>query len=578
YLKESLPEYMVPSYFVKLDKMPTTSNGKLDRRSLPEPNLDVTLTEYEAPRNKVEETLAKIWSEILGIERIGINDSFFEIGGHSLKAVQVVSLIQKEFGIKISLKDIYNSSNISSLSKAIRISKNYVAIYNEIVPLPKQESYDLSYAQKRLWILNQLQPNSPAYNMSECFTLFEEVNANVIQNIFNILIQRHDAFRTRFKDKDGVVVQIIDENANFNIDKEDLSILGQEEKNKERKRIYDEIATKIFNLEEGPLIHIKLVKLAYSEYDLIYCMHHIISDGWSLEVLKKEFLLLYEAHKQGREYELEPLKIQYKDFASWQNKLIENKEMAQPAKAFWQKQLRGEVPILKLPVDYIASSLNNRESRGYRIVLAKDKKDKLKELAQENGVSFFVVMITTFKFFLSDLTKQRDILIGTATFGREHADLQNVIGYFINTTILRNEINAEESFTDLLQRINKNTLFALEYQSYPLELIVDELKIKYPKISAFFNMLNMGESTREYINDFNCYHIDKVQDIKFELVWYVTEYANGIEIMCDYLLGLFEPLTIEYMMKRYMLLLDKVLTDHNKLLKEYVVDKKKRKL
>jgi len=287
---------------------------------------------------------------------------------------------------------------------------------------------------------------------------------------------------------------------------------------------------------------------------------------------------LYEAYKKGNKYDLGTLKIQYKDFASWQNKLIENKEIAQPAEAFWNKQLKGEVPILKLPIDYPVTSLNSKESGAYRIVITDKKKDKLKYLAQEYGTSLFVVMITTFKLFLFDLTKQRDILIGTATFGREHADLQNVIGYFINTTILRNEINEKESFIDLLKRINENILIALEYQSYPLELIVDELKIKYPKISAFFNMLNMGESTREYIDDFSFHHIDSIQDVKFELVWYVTEYANGIEIMCDYLLELFEPLTIEYMMKRYILLMDEILTEPNKLLKEYVVDKTKRKL
>jgi acyl carrier protein len=528
--------------------------------------------------NDIQEMLVKIWNEVLGIDGIGINDNFFEIGGHSLKAVIVVSLIQKELGVKISLRDMYKFTNILSLSNVIKSRKNHYNISNEIKPLLKQEYYEISYAQKRLWVLNQLEPNSPAYNMSECFTLLEKVDNNVIQNICDTLIQRHEAFRTRFIVKDGVVFQIIDENARVNIQEEDLSVINQEERNERRKRIYKELSTKIFNLEVGPLINFKLVKLTEKEYDLMYCMHHIISDGWSLEILKNEFFTLYEAYKQGKEYDLGILKIQYKDFAAWQNKLIKNKDLAQPAKAYWNKQLRGEVPILKLPVDYPSSSIINKESSGYRIILNENKKNKLNELAREYSTTLYVVLLTTFNYFLFDLSKQKDVLIGTATFGREHADLQNVIGYFINTTILRNEINDEESFIDLLKRVNENTLYALEYQSYPLELIVDELKIKYPKISAFFNMLNMGESTREYIDDFNSYHINRVQDIKFELVWYVAEYANGIEIICTYLLGLFEPLTIEYMMKRYVLLLDKILEDPNKLLRECVVGKKKRLL
>jgi fengycin family lipopeptide synthetase D len=324
-------------------------------------------------------------------------------------------------------------------------------------------------------------------------------------------------------------------------------------------------------------MYVTLVKVDEEEYDLDFSMHHIISDGYSLEVLKNEFYILYNEYKQGKEGILAPLRIQYKDFAAWQNKLLEDKDRVKQAKEYWVKQLSGQLPVLDLPVTYSYSNLNSRNSSGYRIVLSEDIKNKLKELANKYNTSLFVVILSAFKLYLWNLTAQKDILVGTAGLGRNHADLRNVIGYFINTTILRNQIDIEENFEELLQRINANTLKALEYQYYPTELIVDELKIKYPKINVFINMLNMGQSDKAYIEDFQAYHIEKVQDVKFDLVWYITEYANGVEIICNYLLDLFDMMTIEFIMDKFIKLLENILNNTTKPLKE-LKSKKKRSI
>jgi amino acid adenylation domain-containing protein len=576
HLLKNLPEYMVPAYFIQLENMPLTSNGKVDRRALPEPDSSMVVgTEYEAPRNVIEEKLVDIWSEVLGVEKVGIHDNFFELGGHSLKAIQLTSLLHKRLNIKIGLQEVFNLPTVELLSKVI--SNRSFSTYKDIRPLSKQDHYELSYAQRRLWIINKTNPNSTAYNMPGCVTLHENVDENIMKLVFNELIYRHEGLRTRFKVINGEPVQIIDEVTSFNLEIEDISNLHDNELVEARNKIYNQVISRVFDLEVASLIYVKLVKIKDEQYDLIYCMHHIISDGFSLEVLRTEFYSLYNAYKKEERCILEPLNIQYKDFAAWQNQLIKDKEGIQAAKSFWNNQLNRDMTILQLPFSYPNTNITNRDSAGYRIVLSENQKDRLKILEKEYNTSLFVVLVTSFNLFLAKLTNQKDILIGTAGFGRDHDALKNIIGCFINTTILRNEVDSEESFVELLGKININTLKALEYQNYPIELMLDELNISYPKISAFFNMLNMGDSNKQYIEDPSEYHINKMQSVKFDMAWYITEYANGIEIICSYLLELFEPSRMEYIMGMYMKVLNYILENPNKKLKDYKLTESKRK-
>ena len=576
HLLKNLPEYMVPAYFIQLENMPLTSNGKVDRRALPEPEVSMVVgTEYEAPRNEVEEKLANIWCEVLGVEKVGIYDNFFELGGHSLKAIQLTSLLHKRLNIKIGLQEIFNLPTVELLSKVI--SNRASSIYKDITPLSKQDHYELSYAQRRLWIINKTNPNSTAYNMPGRVTLHENVDKKIMKLVFNELVNRHEGLRTRFKLIDGEPVQIIEEVTSFNLEFDDISNLPHKELSETREKIYKDMESRVFDLEAASLIYVKLVKIKDEEYDLIYCMHHIISDGFSLEVLKNEFYMLYNAYKKQEKCVLAPLNIQYKDFAAWQNELIKDKEGIEAAKSFWNNQLNKDMTILQLPFSYPNTNITNKDSAGYRMVLSEDQKHRLKALEKEYNTSLFVVLVTSFNLFLAKLTNQKDILIGTAGFGRDHDALKNIIGCFINTTILRNEVDSEESFGELLEKINKNTLKALEYQNYPIELMLDELNISYPKISAFFNMLNMGDSDKQYIEDYSEYHINKMQSVKFDMAWYITEYANGIEIICSYLLALFEPSRMEYIMKMYMKVLNYILENPNKKLKEYKLTDSKRK-
>ena len=576
HLLNTLPEYMVPAQFIQLEKIPLNANGKVDKKALPESYGNLLRgTEYEGARTETEEKLLDLWSEVLGVEKIGIHDNFFELGGHSLKAIQLTSLLHKNLNVKIALQDLFNAPTVELLSEVI--SNRAVSIYKDIRSLPVQNHYELSYTQKRLWIIYKTNPHSTAYNMPGNVTLYEKVDEKILKRVFSELIHRHEGLRTRFKVIEGEPVQIVEEVDNFNLEISDISSLHPLELVETRNEIYNELVSRIFDLEVAPIIYVKLVKISDEEYDLIYCMHHIISDGFSIEILKNEFNNLYNAYKKEEKCKLAPLNIQYKDFAAWQNELIKDKERIEAAKGFWNNQLSRELTILQLPYSYPNTNITNRDSAGYRIVLSENQKHKLKALEKEYNTSLFVVLVTSFNLFLAKLTNQKDILIGTAGFGRNHDDLKNIIGCFVNTTILRNEISIEESFAQLLGKINKNTLKALEYQNYPIELMLDELNISYPKISAFFNMLNMGDSNKKYIEDFSEYNINKMQSVKFDMAWYITEYANGIQIVCSYLLALFEPSRMEYIMGMYVKILDYALENPNKMLKDYKLNESKRK-
>ena len=570
-----LPDYMIPSFFVQLEKIPLTSSGKVDWKAMPAPDGEAGVA-YVAPRNTTEEILAQIWSEVLEQERVGIDDNFFDLGGHSLKATMVASRIHQELKISLPLKELFRRPTISRLSDYLCSAR--ASMYAGIQPVAPKEYYVASYTQKRMWILNQLTPNSPIYNMPGRITLFEEVDHNIIQEIFDKLFTRHEAFRTRFSEREGEVVQIIEEKAKSLVETIDLTPLSLAARKQERTRIYEELATKIFDLAVDQLIEVKLIKIHEKEYDLIFCMHHIIFDGWSLDILKKEFFIMYEAYKRNQEYELPPLRIQYKDFAQWQNRLIKNQQFSENARAYWLNQLSEEISSLNLPTDYPLDDTADKTGSAYKIVVNKQMKDQLKAQAREFQTSLFIVLITTFISFLSELTKQDDILIGVPTFGRGYEDLQNVIGCFVNTTIIRNKISSEASFVETLKKIDKNTLAAIEYQDYPLELVVDELNIKYPQINAFFNMLNFDESATEYLVDLEAEHIIKTQDVKFDFEWYVTEYLDAVKIVCVYNAGLFKPKTIEYIMNKYTDYVIKILENPHKSLKAYFASSKRRKL
>jgi non-ribosomal peptide synthetase component F/acyl carrier protein len=555
FLSHSLPGYMIPAYFMELTQLPLTSLGKIDRKSLPEPENIRTGKEYTAPRNNSENKLVEIWEEELDTAPIGIHDDFFDVGGHSLKAIGVVNKIHKHFGVKISVRDLFRFSTISSMVPLIQRSE--ITGFQEIEKQPEKAYYELSYSQKRLWFIIKKEPHNTSFNMPGMIALHEAVDEVVLRGVLQQLIHRHEGLRTSFKEINREPVQVIEPAAGIKpaIQIIDLSGLEEAQRQDRLPRLLFAESSHIFDLKEAPLLRVKLVKCKTDQYYLVFNMHHIISDGWSIEILKREFNRYYQAAQKGFVIDMPPLEIQYKDYAAWQNQLLADEEKIKKAEEFWKNQLAGGLTVLNLPYDFTGQTAS-RESAAYRWVVTGELTSRLRQMGVDNRASLFMVLLAGFNILLSQVTGQEDIIMAIPAAARQHEALKNIIGMFINTLILQNTINDEESFAGFFKHFRDNTFKVLEYQGFPLELICGQLKIKYPTISVFFNMINIESTHREELTDFTCYHIEKVQEAKFDMVCYLIEYKNGIDISCHYLKDRFKPISIEKLMHLYTKVLE----------------------
>jgi len=562
FLSAVLPDYMIPSAFVKMERMPLNPNKKIDRKALPEPAALDQTREYIPPRNEVERKLSVLWTKILnltssGESGIGANTDFFEIGGHSLKVLNLVNVIEKEFRVKVGIQDVFQYSTLGELAGLVR--QGETDHQREIMAQSEKEYYELSYTQRRLWLLNQFEPDSPAFNLGGRIVLNEGVKEAVIREVLAVLAKRHESFRTYFKTTAGEPVQVLCAVVEIPLEKVDLNAYPPAEIEKQRQQLLALESKVPFDLEKPPLIRTKLVKCGAEQYDLLFTMHHIISDGWSLEVLEREFLLLYESRKSGRECELPMLRLRYKDYAAWHNRLLSDGADLEAAKNFWKSQLAGETGILQLPYDRSPGGVNRSNGNpgaGYRLVIPDTITQELYALAREHKASLFMVLLSGFSLLLSEICGQADILLGIPGAGRQHDGLENIIGLFVNTLILENRVDPGEPFHDLLERVRKNLVQVLEHQGFPLELICGELKIKYPEIRTFFNMFTLGSAAKAYLSSRESYHIEEVQEPKFDIVCYLSEYRNGVEINTHYARELFDPITIEKILYKYLDILE----------------------
>nr|WP_278046118.1 non-ribosomal peptide synthetase [Clostridium beijerinckii] len=555
YLKESLPEYMVPSYFMRLEKMPLTRNGKIDRRALPEPNLNAILTEYEAPRNEVEEILASIWSEVLGIEKIGINDNFFEIGGHSLKAMMLISKIHKELNKEVPLKELFRLPTIKELSKYIEsIEENP---YSMIEKAEVKEYYEASSAQKRMYLLQQFNKDSTAYNMPAIFKLEGEVNKEKLESVFKKLVERHENLRTCFKTIDGEIVQIIKTDNEFK-----LTYITT---NSSMENILSDFV-KPFDLEKGSMLRAELVEVGEINY-LLIDMHHIISDGISKNIIECEFADLYN------DKELEPLKLQYKDFSEWQNNFLKSKEMKKQEE-YWLNVFSDEIPVLNMPTDYKRPVMQSFEGDSVSFELNEETTLKLRKLTKETGTTMHMVLLSAFNIILSKYTGQEDIIVGTPVAGRPHADLENIIGLFVNTLALRNKPEGNKKYIDFLKEVKENSLKAYENQSYQLETLIDKLEVKRdmsrnPLFDVMFNIASTLNNEKIDLDDLFLKSYDNSKKTsKFDMTLNAIENDEKINLSIQYCTKLFKEETIKRFINHYLNILKVIIENREIELKE----------
>ncbi|TKH36518.1 non-ribosomal peptide synthetase [Paenibacillus polymyxa] len=548
-ISKELPDYMIPSYFMRIAKVPLTINGKLDRKALPLPDGRInTGTEYAAPSGEVEERLALLWQDILGIEKVGRNDNFFMLGGHSLKATSLVARIHKEFNVDIPLKEIFKTPTILEIASYIEDSKE--SLYQSIQRAGDMEYYPMSSAQKRLYILNQLEGAGIAYNIPGIILLEGTVDKARFEQAFHSLIERHESFRTSF--------HMIEEELSQKVhDKADLSIMYLETSEEKVPEIVEKFI-RPFDLGKAPLLRVGLVKIGEARHIMVFDMHHIISDGVSNDILVREFISLYEGKI------LPPLRIQYKDYSVWQRELFAGAAISKQEE-FWLQTFQGEIPVLDLSTDYPRPAVQSFEGDYISFEADSELAVRLNKLGSDNGATLYMTLLAAYNVLLSRYTGQEDIIVGSPIAGRPHADLQDIIGMFVNTLAMRNHPQGEKTFIVFLKEVKENALKAYDNQDYQFEELVDKLDIRRdmsrnPLFDTMFAIYNVGKA--ELITSdlsFKPYNKGIEGRIsKFDITLNAFETEDGIAFELEYCTRLFKKETVERLGAHYINLLEEI--------------------
>ncbi|MCM3340482.1 amino acid adenylation domain-containing protein [Paenibacillus sp. MER TA 81-3] len=546
-LSQDLPAYMIPTHLVQVDQMPLTPNGKVDRRALPEPEgLIMTGKEHVAPRTPLESKLAQLWQEVLGLEKVSVKDSFFEIGGHSLRATTLAGKLHKEMNVSLPLRDIFRHSTIEELARLIDGMERQE--YRQIPLLDERDWYPVSSAQKRLYILHQLEGAEQSYNMPGVMLLEGQLDRNRFEEAFGSLIRRHETLRTGFEMVNGEPVQRVCREVNFSVE----IMQASEEEAEAVVRSF----IRPFDLEKPPLLRVGLIELDQDRHILMYDMHHIISDGVSMGIVVEEFVRLY-----GGE-ELPPLRIQYKDYAAWQQSEPQQELMKQQ-ESYWLQALGGELPVLELPADYARPSIQSYEGDTFEFAIDPRLSEALHGVAAESGTTLYMVLLAAYTILLHKYTGQEDIIVGTPNAGRTHGDLQPLIGMFVNTLAIRNYPAGSKTFLEYLEEVKETSLGAFENQDYPFEELVEKLQVtrdlsRNPLFDTMFALQNMDDKDFELAGLRLKPYPAEYKVAKFDLSLDVAEGAEGMACSLEYATALYRPESIERMAKHFGRLLEAV--------------------
>ncbi|RPH56883.1 amino acid adenylation domain-containing protein, partial [bacterium] len=476
FLGARLPEYMVPPAFVVLDALPLNPNGKVDRKALPAPERAGGEAEGRvAPGDLVEELLAGIWAEVLGIERVGVGSNFFELGGQSLLATQVVSRIRGVLGVNLPPRTLFEAPTVTELARAVREARcEEIPPAPPVTPVPRESALPLSFAQQRLWLVDQLAPDSPAYSMPAAVRLHGELPAGVLERVFAEIVRRHETLRTTFASHEDGPVQAIAPEPRPQLPLVDLSGLPDDEREARARRLAREEARRPFDLQRGPLLRLTLVRLGEQDHLLLLTMHHIVSDGWSVGVFIREMTALFAAFSRGLPSPLPELPVQYADFAVWQRTWLQG-EALEGQLAFWKNQLAEAPRTLELPTDRPRPAVQTFRGATRLTVLPPQLSDRVRELCRREGATPFMVLLAAWAVLLGRHAGQERVPVGTPIAGRNRQEIEGLIGFFVNTLVLPVELSGSPGFTGLVGRVRQTALDALAHQDLPFERLVEEL-------------------------------------------------------------------------------------------------------
>ncbi|NVJ28107.1 amino acid adenylation domain-containing protein, partial [Myxococcus sp. AM011] len=477
-LSLQLPEYMVPSVFILLDALPLNPSGKVDRKALPTPDFVAAAREYVAPRTPAEELLASLFSLVLGVERVGVTDNFFELGGHSLLATQLISRVRKAFGVELPVRALFEAATVAQLApriEASRLAQDGLQL-PPLAPVARSGDLPLSFAQQRLWFLDRLQPDSPFYNIPTALQVNGELHTDALTRALHELVRRHESLRTSFVTRaDGEPAQRILTDVEFSLAHVDLGHLEESARDAEAQRLATAEAQKPFNLTHAPLLRATLVRLSEQRHVLLITVHHIVSDGWSTGVFGREVIELYSAFSQGLPSPLAPLTLQYADYAAWQRGWLRDEALAQQV-SWWRQHLAGAPQALELPTDRPRPPVQSAHGANLPVRLGADLTTALRTLCGREGVTPFMVLLSAFNVLLARYSGQDDIVVGSPIANRRQAELEGIIGFFVNTLALRTQLRLDMSFRELLAQVRESTLGAYSHQDVPFEKLVEELQ------------------------------------------------------------------------------------------------------
>jgi alpha-ketoglutarate-dependent taurine dioxygenase len=592
FVASRLADFKVPRQIIIVDAIPKAATGKVQRVGLAgklglvdrHEELATPRTVFDTPRTQTENALTRIWSAVLGLD-VGLEDNFFHLGGNSIHTAQIISRVRESFGVELSFPTFFEAPAVAAMARAIdgltatklaetirtTVRSGHKFEAPSIVPGPRDANLPLSFAQQRMWFLDQLEPNSAIYNVPSGLRLTGPLDSDVLERSLNEIIRRHEVLRTIFPNVGGQAVQVILPSLVIPLPLVDVSDRSESDRKHAIRDLGTEESQRPFDLARGPLIRATLLRLNYQDHVLFLTLHHIVFDGWSRGVLFHDLLTLYEALSNGKPSRLEELSIQYADFAVWQRGWLQG-EVLEAQLSYWKKQLTS-VPPLQLPTDRPRPVVQGYRGTRQSMALSEELTEALKNLSQQESVTLFMTLLAAFQTLLSRYTGQEDIAVGTDMANRNRIETEGLIGFFVNLLVIRTDLSRNPTFRELLRHVRALIMEAYSHQDLPFDKLVEELKpqrdrSRNPLVQVLLVFQNFPVRTQE-IRDLTVSPIDVDSKIaRFDLVLFTDFKDRQLVTTWNYNTDLFEPSTISRMMNHFKTLLVNIVAQPDARLKE----------
>jgi hypothetical protein len=561
-----IPEYMVPSAFVILDALPLTPNGKIDRQVLPDPGRAQLVAggDFVPPRGPIEEVLAEIWTELLGAEPVGAHDNFFERGGHSLLAVQLLARVRHTFEVDASLKDFLEGPTVSRLARIVEqaLADGTAPQAPPLVRVERDAPLPASFAQQRLWFLDQLEPGRGSYHIRADVKLVGRLDISALERALDEVVRRHEVLRTTLVSDGGVPHQVIAARLELPLAAEDLSCLPEDERAPHVLNRIREEAERPFDLARGPLVRAGLLRLSEQEHVAMLTMHHAISDGWSIGVLIREVSAFYESFRLGEPSPLPEPTIQYADYAVWQRNWLQG-AVLEAQLDYWTDQL-ADVPVLELPTDRPRPPVACQRGGERSMSLPKTTLEAVRALGRHEGATLYMTLLAAFQVLLHRYSGQEDIAVGFPIAGRTRPELEGLIGFFVNTLVIRGDLSRDPGFRELLRRIRRTAIEAYTHQDLPFEKLVtiahpDRDACRTPLFQVMFALQNAPLPALR-APELLLTPLDPTSgSSKFDLTLFATEVPEGLRLTMEYSTDLFDAATVDRMLAHYRILIEEII-------------------